>query len=43
MPDEEAQISKVRNLYGRHGLIGGEYKCDVRMYGSKGIKSAGNG
>ena len=28
MPDEEAKISKVRNLYGRHGRICGGHKCE---------------
>lgn len=30
MSDEEANISKVRNLYGRHGRICGGYKCEGR-------------
>lgn len=30
MSDEEANISKVRNLYGRHGCKCGGYKCEGR-------------
>lgn len=30
MPDEEANTSKVRSLYGRPGRICGGYKCEGR-------------